>query len=103
VKVKTNFKKFKMEELPMLLTIIAEMLTDEGVEIQVGIEELAAMLPQRELFLERNRGPTDFVGIIEYVQYTVNRYTARLFKQHFRMSRLAFQVLLCWCVFLVPN
>ncbi len=44
----------------MLLTIIAEMLTDEDVEIQVGIEELAAMLPQRELFLERNRGPTDF-------------------------------------------
>ena len=79
------------------------MLTDEDVEIQVGIQELAAMLPQRELFLERNRGPTDFVGITEYVQYTVNRYTARLFKQHFRMSRLAFQVLLCWCVCLVPN
>ncbi|EFX75366.1 hypothetical protein DAPPUDRAFT_107977 [Daphnia pulex] len=61
-----------MEELPMILTIIAEMLTDEDVEIQVGIQELAAMLPQRELFLKRNRGPTDFVGITEYVKYTVN-------------------------------
>jgi hypothetical protein len=52
-----------MEELPMILAIIAEMLTDEDVEIQVGIQELAAMLPQRELFLKRNRGTTDFFGI----------------------------------------
>jgi hypothetical protein len=62
-----------MKELPMILTIIAEMLTDEDVEIQVVIQELAAMLPQRELFLKRNRGLTDFFGITEYVQYTVNR------------------------------
>ncbi|EFX70945.1 hypothetical protein DAPPUDRAFT_327668 [Daphnia pulex] len=77
-----------MEELPTILTIIAEMLTDEDVEIHVGIQELAAMLPQRELFLKRNRGPTDFVGITEYVQYTVNRFGSPgwLFKYYYAVD-----------------
>ena len=70
-----------MEELPMILGIISQMLTEEE-EIQMVIEELSTDLFRHPLITNLNlrRGPTDFICITEYVQYNVARYSDSLIK-----------------------
>lgn len=82
-----------MRELIAILSVFLEMMNEEDDEIEVIVNELS---PSLALFLaiqNHRLGPTSFVGITNYIQYTVERYTDELFKQHFRMSRTAFQVL----------
>jgi hypothetical protein len=77
----------------MILGVISQMLTEEK-ELQMVIEELSTVLFHHPLITNLNlrRGPTDFISITDYVKYTVARYPYSLFKQHFRISRFAFNV-----------
>ena len=77
----------------MILGVISQMITEEE-ELQMVKEELSTVLFRHPLIRNLNlrRGPTDFISITDYVQYTVARYPDSLFKQHFRISRFSFNV-----------
>ena len=81
------------QELQIMLGVIVELLREEEEEMEL-VDELANPNVLEDLVVNRHirLDPTTFVAITDYVQNTVNRYPDYLFKQHFRMSRNAFEV-----------
>ena len=84
----------KMDDLPVMLAAVLEIIYDDDIEMDLIDEyiypgRIAGLIVNQQLRF----GPSPFVGIRNYIQDTVWRYPDDLFKQHFRMSRNAYNVL----------
>ena len=82
-----------MADVTAMLVGVLEVINDDDIELDL-IDEYAYPIADRNLVINQpNRlGPTPFVGITNYVQATVWRYSNDAFKRHFRMSRDAYVV-----------
>jgi hypothetical protein len=83
-----------MDELPVMLAAVLEIIYDDDIEIDLIDEyiysgRIVGLIVNQQLRF----GPSPFVGIRNYIQDTVWMYPDDLFKQHFRMSRNAYNVL----------
>jgi hypothetical protein len=79
-------------DLTGMLVGVLEVINNDNVELD-WIDEYAYPIANGNLVLNQgiSVGPTPFVGITNYVQDTVWRYSNDLFKQHFRISRDAYE------------
>ncbi|XP_046632208.1 uncharacterized protein LOC124311883 [Daphnia pulicaria] len=84
-----------MADVTAMLVGELEVINDDHIELDL-IDEYAYPIADRNLVINQRirLGPTPFVGITNYVQVTVWRYSNDAFKRHFRMSRDAYVRLL---------
>jgi hypothetical protein len=91
----TNNKRstLAMADVTAMLVGELEVINDDHIELDL-IDEYAYPIADRNLVINQRirLGPTPFVGITNYVQVTVWRYSNDAFKRHFRMSRDAYVV-----------
>jgi hypothetical protein len=83
------------QELQMMFGVLVQIIREDDEEMDI-INELANLSTVEELVVNQNvrLHPTTFIAITNYVQDTVSRYPDYLFKQHFRMRRNTFTVII---------